>query len=120
MAQLWERNLTASGRGGGPKDRWEGEEVHYIEYETMERYPGMDAYKVAEAYIYGPKGAALGIILTVSAQELRAGVTSEQAIREGRKALAALVKQRQGEAADLTTNTSDLYTYSGVRVRRVL
>jgi len=119
IAQLWERNLTADG-GGGSKDRWDGDEIHYVEYNTIERYPGMDAFKVAEAYIYGPKGAALGIILAVSAQDLRAGTTAEQAIAEGRKVLAALVKERQREAAKLTANRTDLYTWNGLLVRRVL
>src|SRR5262245_58678458 len=63
VARLWERNLTAGG-GDTLKDRWEGDDIHYVEYDTVERYPGMDAYKVAEAYIYG-RDAALGIILTV-------------------------------------------------------
>ena len=119
IARLWERNLTASGRSG-PTDRWEGDDIHHIEHDTLERYPGMDAFKVAEAYIYGPKGAALGLILTVSAQDLRAGTTAEQAIKEGRRALATLVKERQREAAKLTANRTDLCTWNGLLVRRVL
>jgi len=120
IARLWERNLTVSGKGS-PASRWEDDDqVHYYEYDTLEQYPGMDAFKVAEAYIYGPKGAALGIILTVSAQELRAEVSSDQAIREGRKALEAIVKARRAEVAKLTVNRSDLYTYDGRLVRRLL
>jgi len=90
------------------------------QYAGLQRYQGMAAHKVAEAYIYNPAGAALGIILTVSGQDLAAGITAAQAIAEGRKALASLVKERQGEASGLTENRSDLYTWNGLYVRGVL
>ena len=100
-------------------ERWDGD-VHYYEYDRLERLESMDAYKVAEAYIYNADGAALGLILVVSAQELRAGIKPADALAEGRRALADLVSERQGEAATIGGDRSDLYTWNGLFVRRML
>jgi len=100
-------------------ERWEGD-VHYYEYDRLDRLEGLDAYKVAEAYIYNADGAALGIILVVSAQELRAGIKLADALADGRRALADLVSERRGEAATIGGDRSDLYTWNGLFVRRTL
>jgi hypothetical protein len=80
----------------------------------------MDAYKVAEAYIYNGYGAALGVILVVTAQELRAGIKPAHALAEGRKALTGLISERQSEAATLGGDRSYLYTWNGLLIRRLL
>jgi hypothetical protein len=72
-------------------DRWDEERgIHYYEYtpETIKRYPGRDAYTVAEAYLYaqGDPPVALGIIIIVSALELRSrGMSRAVAIEKGRE-----------------------------------
>jgi hypothetical protein len=100
-------------------ERWHGD-THYYEYDRLERLESMDAYKVAEAYIYNADGAALGIILMVSAQELRAGIKLADALAEARRALSDPVSERQGEAATIGGDRSDLYTWNGLFVLRML
>ena len=71
------------------KDRWDGKDLHIYEYsaETPERYCGMDAYTVAEAYVYNQDGFSIGYVYVVSAQDLNSGVTMKKAIEVARHEL---------------------------------
>jgi len=107
-----------------PRDRWDGD-VHHYEYDALERYQGMDAFKVAEAYIYNAVGFALGVILVVSAQELHAGVKPDEAIRTARQHLRTLISpdvagSYHDVAQALTENRGFLHSWNGAFVRKVL
>lgn len=124
----------AAGDGGGahPKgdvttmvpDRWDGD-VHHYDYSTsIERYPGMDAFKVAEAYLYAQPNPAIayGIVVVVSAQALHANVRLELAIERGR----ALIHDRlakDGEvhehARTMRGSETHLYSWDGRYLGRV-
>ena len=106
--------------------RWDGP-VHYYEYtlDNAQRYFGMDAFTVAEAYMYNPEGtAALGMVFIVSAQDLHSGVTLEQAIKTARGHLQAFTRDLPGtpfeEAKTLKQNKTFLFTWRAQRIGQVL
>ncbi len=106
-------------------DHWEGDNVHIYEYDSLERYPGMDAFKVAEGYVYSPEGrACIGAVMVVSAQDLRAGVTAQQAIGEARRRLRQLIGpdlagNYYDAAKTATQSRTFLHSWSGQLVRQV-
>ena len=108
-------------------ERWDGD-VHYFEYsaEFPEPYPGMDAVKVAEAYIWAKdQRIALGVVMIVTGYDLLHGVTLAQAIHEARKKLDGLVSPKyagnyQDQAKELRENKTFLHTWQGALVKRVV
>jgi hypothetical protein len=99
-------------------DRWDGN-THYYEYDGLERFPGMDAFKAAEAYVWNEQQAALGLVLIVTAQDLHAGVTREEAISRARAVLEQLVHQRRDQAAVIQEPQTLLYTWRGEFLRQI-
>lgn len=108
-------------------ERWD-DPIHYHEYapDNVPRYHGRDAFTVAEAYIYNREGtAALGLVFIVSAQDLRGGVTLEQAIRAAREHLQKLTQRDLSgtpfeEAMTLKQNKTFLFTWHGQKLGQVL
>ncbi len=108
-------------------ERWTGD-VHYFEYsaESPEPYPGMDAVKVAEAYIWAKdQHVALGVVMIVTGHDLLGGVTLAKAIADARKKLDGLVSSEyarnyQDEAKALKENKTFLHTWQGALVKRVV
>jgi hypothetical protein len=105
-------------------DRWDGT-THYWEYsaDAPERYHGMDAYKVAEAYVHSPdREVAIGVVLVVSAQDLHGGVTMQEAITRAREHVYDMV--RRGSAyyklARVATHSATyLHAWNGQFIRQI-
>ena len=106
-------------------ERWE-DEIHYYDYSrtSIERYPGMDAFKVAEAYLYGQPNPAIayGVIVVVSAQALHANTRLEFALEQGRSVVDARLRKdddvRQ-RARTMRGSETHLYSFDGRYLGRV-
>src|SRR2546425_2492879 len=97
--------------------RWDGP-VHFYEYtpDYAPRYDQMDAFTVAEAYIYNPAGtASLRIVFVVTGQDLKAAVTLDKAITTAREHLQKFTQNLPGtpyeEAKTLKANKTFLFTW---------
>jgi len=108
--------------------RWQNG-VHYYEYspDSPERYEGMDAFKVSEAYIYAQpdSSVAFGIVMVISGRDLLGGITMEQAINTARDLLHNMVKpdlagNHYDDAKKLTESKTLLYTWNGQFIRQAL
>ena len=100
--------------------RWEGQ-IHYYDYEpdTIARRSGMDAFTVAEAFIYNPDNtASLALVFVVSGPDLHVrGVTMERAVAEARRNLEQLTRPGPGtfveDAKTLKQHKVLLFSWNG-------
>src|SRR5688572_9549489 len=106
--------------GGVMKDRWEGE-VHYIDYEpnTARRSSGLDALVVGEAWIHHEaSGGKIGVVIMISAQDLKKKSALQESIDAARGLLPRLVARHKVEAPE-TKAGAHLYTWKGAYVARL-
>jgi hypothetical protein len=109
--------------------RWESN-VHFWDYsaESPEPYPGMDAYRTGEAYIYNKEGFALGIVTIMSGKDEMQGVKLADAIKQARKFLLELTRPGlpslpgtpSEEAERSKQDQTFLFTWNGQKIRRLL
>jgi hypothetical protein len=106
--------------------RWDGN-VHFWDYtaESPELYPGMDAFRVGEAYIYNKKGTvALGMVVVVTGHDILGGVTLDQAIRRARAFLKDMTRPGlsgtpQEEVETLEESRTYLFTLEGRKIAQI-
>ena len=92
------------------------ENVTLYDYEEGEvkRYPVMDAFVVAEAWVYNEdRSKYIGYILLVSGPDLHSGVTMAEAIAKALQERERLIEEAQGRVASINSNEAFLVRYTG-------
>ena len=105
--------------------RWE-DNVHFWDYspESPELYPGMDAYRTGDAYIYNENHCAYGIVTVVTGLEIDLkGVVLQDAIKHAQIFLKDMTRPGSGtlqdEAKALKAHQTLLFTWNGSKIRQI-
>ena len=96
------------------------ENVTLYDYEAGEvkRYPVMDAFVVAEAWVYNKdKSKSIGYIFLVSGPDVHSGVTMADAIKRAREERERLIEKAQERVVDIDSSKAYLVRYSGEIIR---